>query len=97
MLLCNDPELTTSYRIVSRSNSMLGTVSAVKSGVGVAPLPTTLGDAEETLVQVLPPVAELTRAWYLLTDPDLRRTPRIAAFVDHLLEDIPALRTALIG
>lgn len=84
-------------RIVNRNNSMLGTLSAVKAGVGVAPLPTTLGDAEETLIQVLPPVRELTRSWYLLTHPDLRRTPRIAAFVDQVLDDIPALRTALIG
>jgi len=84
-------------RIVARNNSMLGTLSAVKAGIGVAPLPTTLGDAEATLVQVLPPVPELTRSWYLLTHPDLRRTPRIAAFVDHVLDDIPALRTALIG
>ncbi len=84
-------------RIVSRSNSMLGTLSAVKAGVGVAPLPTTLGDAEESLVQVLPPVEELTRSWYLLTAPDLRKTPRMAAFVDQVLEDIPALRKALIG
>jgi len=84
-------------RIVNRNNSMLGTLSAVKAGVGVAPLPTTLGDAEDTLIQVLPPVRELTRSWYLLTHPDLRRTPRIAAFVDHVLDDIPALRTALIG
>lgn len=84
-------------RIVNRNNSMLGTLSAVKAGIGVAPLPTTLGDAEETLVQVLPPVEELTRSWYLLTHPDLRRTPRIAAFVDHVLDDIPALRKALIG
>lgn len=84
-------------RIVNRNNSMLGTLSAVKAGVGVAPLPTTLGDAEETLIQLLPPVPELTRSWYLLTHPDLRRTPRIAAFVDQVLDDIPALRTALIG
>jgi DNA-binding transcriptional LysR family regulator len=84
-------------RIVSRSNSMLGTVSAVKAGIGVAPLPTTLGDAEATLVQVLPPVAELARSWYLLTNPDLRKTPRIAAFVDHMLGNIPALKVALIG
>ncbi len=84
-------------RIVNRNNSMLGTLSAVKAGVGVAPLPTTLGDAEDTLIQVLPPVRELTRSWYLLTHPDLRRTPRIAAFVDQVLDDIPALRTALIG
>lgn len=84
-------------RIVSRCASILGVVSAVKAGVGIAPLPTTLGDAEETLVQVLPPVPELTRAWYLLTPPDLRRTPRIAAFVDCVLEDVPALRAALAG
>ena len=76
---------------------MLGTLAAVKAGVGVAPLPTTLGDAEDDLVQVLPPVEELTRGWYLLTSPDLRKTPRIAAFVDQVLEDVPALRMALIG
>ena len=76
---------------------MLGTLSAVKAGVGIAPLPTTLGDAEDLLVQVLPPVAELTRSWYLLTPAELRKTPRIAAFVDQVLDDIPALRKALIG
>jgi len=86
-----------SARVVNRNNSMLGTLSAVKAGIGIAPLPTTLGDAEETLVQVLPPVPELTRSWYLLSHPDLRKSPRIAAFVDHVLEDIPALRKALIG
>ncbi len=84
-------------RIVSRNSSMLGTLSAVKAGVGIAPLPTTLGDAEDILVQVLPPVEELTRNWYLLTPADMRKTPRIAAFVDQVLEDIPALRMALIG
>ncbi len=91
------PTVVSQARIVSRSSSMLGAVSSVKAGVGIAPLPTTLGDAEETLVQVLPPVPELTRAWYLLTPADLRKTPRIAAFVDCVLDDIPALRTALVG
>jgi DNA-binding transcriptional LysR family regulator len=84
-------------RIVSRSASMLGALTSVKAGIGVAPLPTTLGDAEDTLMQVLPPVPELTRNWYLLTTYDLRRTPRIAAFVDAMLDDLPALRAALIG
>lgn len=91
------PTAVPDARIVSRSSSMLGAVSSVKAGVGIAPLPTTLGDAEDTLVQVLPPVEELTRSWYLLTPPELRRTPRIAAFVDWVLDDIPALREALIG
>lgn len=84
-------------RLVSRSSSVLGAVSAAKAGIGVAPLPTTLGDAEDKLVQVLPAVEELTRAWYLLTPPDLRKTPRIAAFVDFALEDVSALRQALVG
>lgn len=91
------PSAVPTARIVNRNNSMLGTLSAVKAGIGIAPLPTTLGDAEETLVQVLPPVEELARSWYLLTHPDLRKTPRIAAFVDHVLENVPALRMALIG
>ena len=91
------PSVVPNGRIVNRNNSMLGTLSAVKAGIGIAPLPTTLGDAEETLVQVLPPVEELTRAWYLLTTRDLRKTPRIAAFVDHVLENVAALRMALIG
>ncbi len=91
------PEAVPNAWVVNRNSSMLGTLSAVKAGIGVAPLPTTLGDAEESLVQVLPPASELTRSWYVLTHPDLRRTPRIAAFVDHIMDDIPALRTALIG
>lgn len=91
------PTVVPEARIASRCSSMLGVVSSVKAGIGVAPLPTTLGDAEDILVQVLPSVPELTRAWYLLTPPDLRRTPRIAAFVDCVLDDVPALRAALVG
>lgn len=91
------PTIVPDARIVSRCSSMLGVVSAVTAGLGVAPLPTPLGDAEDSLLQVLPPVPELTRAWYLLTPPDLRKTPRIAAFVDCVLEDVPALRAALVG
>ena len=84
-------------RIVAHNNSVLGVLLAVKSGVGVAPLPTTIADAEDTLVQVLPPVAELTRGWYLLTRRDLRKTPRVAAFFDFVIAELPALRTILMG
>ena len=91
------PKAVPDVRIVSRSSSMLGTMSAAKAGLGIAPLPTALGDAEDTLVQVLPPVPELTRSWYLLSNPVVRRTPRVAAFVDHVIDNIPALKSALIG
>jgi len=90
-------EIAPAGRIVARNDSVLGLVSAVKSGVGVAPLPTALGDAEPDLVRVLGPIDELTRAWRVLTTPELRRTPRVAAFFDFVVEEIEALRPILSG
>jgi len=69
----------------------------VKSGGGVGPLPTAIADAEEDLVRVLGPIPELARIWRLLTPPELRRTPRVAAFFDFITEEIEALRPILTG
>lgn len=84
-------------RIVARNNSVLGVVSAVKSGLGIAPLPTPIGDAEIELIQVLPPVRELARAWYVLCHPDQRAAPRISAFIDFVIEELAILRKVLGG
>jgi DNA-binding transcriptional LysR family regulator len=83
--------------IAARNSSVLGVLSAVKSGVGVAPLPTTIADPEDTLEQVLPPVLDLSRGWYLLTHPELRHEPRVAAFFDFMIGELPALRAVLMG
>lgn len=84
-------------RIVARNNSVLGLVYSVKAGIGIAPLPTALGDAEPDLVRVLGPIPELKRIWRLLTAPDLRHTPRVAAFFDFIVEEIETLRPILTG
>jgi DNA-binding transcriptional LysR family regulator len=84
-------------KMVARNNSVLGLVYAVKSGVGIAPLPTALGDAEADLVRVLGPIPELARIWRLLAHPDVRRTPRVTAFFDFIVEEIDALRPILTG
>lgn len=84
-------------KIVARNNSVLGLVYAVKSGIGVAPLPTALGDSEPDLVRVLGPIAELARIWRLLAHPDVRRTARVSAFFDFIGEEIDALRPILTG
>lgn len=84
-------------RIVARNNSVLGVVSAVKAGLGIAPLPTPIADAESALTQVLPPVQELERAWYVLCHPDQRSTPRISAFIDFVVEELPVLKKVLGG
>jgi DNA-binding transcriptional LysR family regulator len=77
----------------ARNNSVLGLVYAVKSGIGLGPLPTALGDAEPDLVRVLGPIPELSRSWRLLTHPDLRRVPRISAF----FEERESLKSILTG
>lgn len=83
--------------IVARVNSVLGLVSAAKSGIGVAPMPIALGDAEADLARVLGPIPELARSWRLLTHPDLRKTPRVSAFFDFINDEIPSLRPILTG
>jgi DNA-binding transcriptional LysR family regulator len=84
-------------RIVSRSNSMLGTVSAVKASLGVAPLPTTLGDAEETLVQILPTRDRANPELVCADTPGPAQDAPRRCLRDHVMDDVPALRSALIG
>lgn len=83
--------------LAARSSSVLGLVHSVKAGLGVGPLPLSIGDAEPDLVRVLGPVPELSRAWRLLTTRELRRTPRVAAFFDFIVEEADTLRPILTG
>lgn len=83
--------------VAARNDSVLGVLHAVKSGVGLAPLPTTIADMHDDLVQVLPPVKELSRGWYLLAHPDLRKTPRISSFFDFVIENLDLIRPILMG
>lgn len=82
---------------VARNSSVLGLVHSVKAGVGLAPLPTALGDAEPGLVRVLGPIPELARIWRVLTTPELRRSPRVVAFFDFIVDEIETLRPIITG
>jgi DNA-binding transcriptional LysR family regulator len=84
-------------RIVARNNSVLGLVYSTKAGMGLAPLPTAIGDAEADLVRVLGPIDELTRIWRVLTTPELRHTVRVAAFFDFIVDEVDALRPIITG
>lgn len=83
--------------LAGRSNSVLGLIDLVKSGMGVAPLPMPLGDVEPDLVRVIDAVPELTRIWRLLTTPALRKTPRVSAFFDFIVEEMETLQPTLTG
>lgn len=90
-------EVAPQARIVARTGSVLGLVDSAKAGLGLAPLPTALGDAEPDLVRVLGPVEALTRIWRVLVAPAQRRVPRVAAFFDFVVAEIEALRPILSG
>lgn len=90
-------EIAPDASFVARSNSVLGLISAVRTGVGIAPLPIALGDAEPDLVRVLGPIPELTRAWRLLCHPDQRHSRRVSAFFDFIVEEVDALKPILTG
>lgn len=83
--------------IAARSNSILGLVAAVKSGLGLGALPTALGNAEPDLVKLFGPVTGLTRAWRILAHPDVRSTARVSAFFDFVTEESAALKGILTG
>jgi DNA-binding transcriptional LysR family regulator len=82
-------------RVVARNTSVLGLLYAVKSGLGVGPLPTALGDRDGQLVRVLGPVAELSRSWRVLAHPAARHVPRVAAFFDFVCNETETLQAIL--
>jgi DNA-binding transcriptional LysR family regulator len=84
-------------RVVARNNSILGLVYSAKAGLGLAPLPTAIADAESDLERVLGPIDELTRIWRVLAAPDRRHTPRVAAFFDFVVDEIESLRPIITG
>ena len=90
-------EVAPGAELASRSSSVLGLIYSVKAGLGVGALPVPLGDAEPDLVRLFGPVTELTRIWRMLTTPELRRTPRVSAFFDFIIEEIETLRPFLTG
>jgi len=67
----------------------------VRSGIGIAPLPANIADADTSLVRIMGPVPELARTWKLLTPKALRREPRIAAFFDFITSERQAVEAIL--
>ncbi|HZH07883.1 MAG TPA: LysR family transcriptional regulator [Lautropia sp.] len=84
-------------RIVVRNNSVLGVVNSAKAGMGLAALPTAIGDSESDLLRVLGPIKELSRIWRVLTTAELRRQARVATFFDYIVEEVDALRPIITG
>ena len=64
--------------------SVTGMLAAVRSGFGLAVLPSFVADREPDLVRCLPPIQGDPAALWLLTHERLRHTPRVRAVMDFL-------------
>jgi molybdate transport repressor ModE-like protein len=84
-------------RVVLRANSLHALQLAAGEGVGVAALPCFMGDADNRLVRLGEPVAEMASALWLLTHPDLRKAARIRAFLDFAARDLGRRKNAFEG
>jgi DNA-binding transcriptional LysR family regulator len=83
--------------VTARVSSVLGLVSAAKSGVAVVPMPIALGNAEEDLVRLVESVPELTRSWRILAHPNARDTPAVSAFFDFVNDELASFKPILTG
>jgi DNA-binding transcriptional LysR family regulator len=71
-------------------NTITNLTTAVKSGLGVAPLSCVLADADPDLVRVTGPLEAARSSTWLVTRRELKDTPRIRAFIDFLVPHVQA-------
>src|SRR5213075_461464 len=68
----------------SRSNSLTNMVHAVSAGLGIAPLPCIIGDADTNLVRCSELIEAASASSWIVTRRELKDTPRVRAFIDFL-------------
>lgn len=90
-------EIAPDTPLVARNGSVLGLLHSAKAGLGLAPLPVAIAEAESDLERVLGPIPALRRIWRVLTPPRLRHEPRVAAFFDFVVAEAEALAPVLTG
>jgi DNA-binding transcriptional LysR family regulator len=73
-------------QVIMHHGSATGMLSAIRSGLGIAVLPSILADAQPDLVRCIPPKAHHKRSLWLLTHERVRHTPRVRAVIDFLYE-----------
>jgi DNA-binding transcriptional LysR family regulator len=69
-----------------RCDSFVAIRIAAEAGIGLALMPRFLGDDSSELVRLPLPADELTTGLWILTHPDLVRSARVNAFIQHFTE-----------
>ncbi|GAB6845354.1 DNA-binding transcriptional LysR family regulator [Methylorubrum rhodinum] len=88
---------TAPERVALRINTVQGLYEAVAAGIGIGALPCYVADRRPSLRRLSGPEPELAAELWLLTHPDLRRSVRVRAFLEHMAGEIAPLRASLEG
>lgn len=78
-----------------RSSSINAQARMIASGAGIGVLPCFIGDADPTLVAILPTLA-ITRSFWLVTHQDTSEFPAVRAFTDWLVALVAGERSTLL-
>ncbi len=79
------------------SDDTLVTLAALKEGLGVSFLPCFLGDADPFLERYCKPDPQYNLDLWILLHPDLKRTARVLAFRDHMIQCIQGKKDLFEG
>ncbi|KRE45989.1 LysR family transcriptional regulator [Arthrobacter sp. Soil736] len=72
-------EILPGYTAMIQINNITGHWKATAAGLGIAPLPSYIGDVDENLVRVLPGEVEVRRTYWIVVPRGLLRLPRVRA------------------
>lgn len=80
-------------RVCLRADSFVALRMAAEQGLGLALLPSHIGDGSRRLKQLGQPLPELNVGLWILTHDDLIRTARIRVFIDYISSAIGGRHT----
>lgn len=90
-------EVAPARRVVFRSNALAALVAAMRVGVGVGLLPCFVGDADPGLTRLQSALTPSARELWLVVHGELRRSPRVRAVLDFVVEMAEAGAPAFAG
>jgi len=73
-------------QVAMHHGTSTGLLSAVRSGFGIAVLPSIVGDDDPDLIRCLPPLRGHGRTMWLVTHDRVRHAPRVRTVIDFLYE-----------